>query len=752
MAQRHGRQSYFRKLLGSMVLVFFVPALLTVTLFAVWQVNTVKRQLVDAYNENIAHLSYLVDSQLAAGEQLALHLTNDSFFREMNRREYNVLDFGVIPKELLRYTLNGSFVEDILVYMDQKPMSYGISGIYPNYTSPTGVKIDDVFYHEYVLDRSHYFRYRTACISRAGIARKALIYTAESPMQPGLVVTAVLDQHALEDVFKTGLSGSLHEGGWLMFSEDLDAWMAFLPDMADDTAAVRDTALQVMALKPGDTLRLKSGSYLVAKAASPSSGMTYANLVPYGSVVSRLFLTSTLTISAVIGLFALSLVVVSRIARRSYRPVERLYTNVKGPDCKAPKDADELAEIGSAFADLRSVITRYDSNIHSHMPGMRMRMLFKLINGSFETAEDFNYEAAFVHMRFTRRFFFAVLLHCADGVPVPDAGVVPTIESLLPEALEGYGAATLDPNEYVFIFAAEDASYGKEMLYELQGKAAKLLAAPVTMAVSSAVDDVGRIGQAYIQCRSIQGGVTQRGEITFFTQGEDMRQLLSVTDDLAEDFERLRNAIYDGRTRDVSDFLERFVGYIEEKQLSFFTTRCVCYELINTVMRAINDLMNRDESSQIRFPQTTGLASFHTPKELSNVIYELSLLVTSELGKENKQPGPVKVQMEEVLAYIHAHFADYNFSVKQLAEHEGMSLSSFSQFFKANAGMTVIDYTLKCRINRAKELLETTDMLIADIVFAIGYVSVPSFVNKFKKVTGTTPGEYRQQMKDGPHD
>lgn len=746
MTQNHGRQSYFKKLFGSMVLVFLVPALLTAALFVIVQTNTVKQQMLDAYNENIAHLSYLVDSQLAAGEQLALYLTNEPYFREMSRREYNVLDFNDIQKELLRYTVNSSFVDDILLYMEGKPMSYGASGIYPNRVSPTGVTVDGKYLHEYVVDKKTFYHYRTAWVTRAGIARKALLYTAESALQPGLVFTVELDIHSLESIFKTGLSGGGQDGFSIMFNGDQSVLITSLNDDHYDPAALIEAASQVSGAKSGGTLKFDGRNYLISRVTSSSSGMTYGNLIPYGSVLSRVAVSSAVTILVVLLAFGASLVVINRIARRNYKPVEKLYTSVRDAEEPASEDTDELAAINHAFTKLKNVITQYDSNISSHMPGMRMRMLSRLINGSYDTLEDFNFDAAFVHMSFSMRCFFVALISCPEKDP--DVNIVSTVENLLPKNLQGYGAATLDPGEYVFVFAADNHTYGQEMLYELFGKAGKALGDQTTMAVSQPCEDVSLIGQAYIQCRSVQSGASGQGRLTFFVKGEDAQQLLSVTDDLQEEFGRLRSAIYDGRTQDVSVILNRFVGYMENKRLSLFTTRCVCYELINTVMRAVNDLMNRDESVKVQFPKTTGLSGFHTPQELISAIYELSVLVTRELSQEHRQPGTPKVQIDEVLAYIQEHYTDYNFSVKQLAEHEGMSLSVFSQFFKAKSGMTVIDYILKCRINRAKELLKDTDMLIADIVFAIGYVSVPSFVNKFKKVTGMTPGEYRQQIKE----
>ena len=128
-------------------------------------------------------------------------------------------------------------------------------------------------------------------------------------------------------------------------------------------------------------------------------------------------------------------------------------------------------------------------------------------------------------------------------------------------------------------------------------------------------------------------------------------------------------------------------------------------------------------------------------------LIEKDPLIEKALNRQNGVKKGGRPEMKEILSYIQAHYSDYDFSVKQVAEYANMSLSAFSQYFRAQCGVTVIDYVLNRRIDAAKEKLAGTDMLISEIVFSIGYVSVPSFVNKFKRVTGMTPGEYREQAR-----
>ena len=56
----------------------------------------------------------------------------------------------------------------------------------------------------------------------------------------------------------------------------------------------------------------------------------------------------------------------------------------------------------------------------------------------------------------------------------------------------------------------------------------------------------------------------------------------------------------------------------------------------------------------------------------------------------------------------------------------------------------VVEYFNAIRLEKAKELLVSTNMDIADIVSRIGYVDVSSFIRKFKARFGVTPGKFRE--------
>lgn len=83
-------------------------------------------------------------------------------------------------------------------------------------------------------------------------------------------------------------------------------------------------------------------------------------------------------------------------------------------------------------------------------------------------------------------------------------------------------------------------------------------------------------------------------------------------------------------------------------------------------------------------------------------------------------------------------------TVKDLAAVSRMSVSHFSRVFKSQTGFSPYDYVLTARLNRAKELLQKTDLSILQIAEATGFNSEANFVYFFTGNAGISPGKFRK--------
>ena len=84
-----------------------------------------------------------------------------------------------------------------------------------------------------------------------------------------------------------------------------------------------------------------------------------------------------------------------------------------------------------------------------------------------------------------------------------------------------------------------------------------------------------------------------------------------------------------------------------------------------------------------------------------------------------------------------------NLTIQQVAEEMGISYSNFRKLFKEHTGISPAIYQQDLRLQRAKEMLSTTDISVKEIAYRLNFESPDYFSAKFKAKTGRRPSELR---------
>lgn len=98
----------------------------------------------------------------------------------------------------------------------------------------------------------------------------------------------------------------------------------------------------------------------------------------------------------------------------------------------------------------------------------------------------------------------------------------------------------------------------------------------------------------------------------------------------------------------------------------------------------------------------------------------------------------------EVLDYIERHYQE-DIGLNELASHAGMSTAYLSVLFKAEVGESFIKYLTELRVKKAKSLLKEGHK-VKDVSDMVGYSNYRYFCDIFKKQTGQTPHEYKENI------
>lgn len=124
-------------------------------------------------------------------------------------------------------------------------------------------------------------------------------------------------------------------------------------------------------------------------------------------------------------------------------------------------------------------------------------------------------------------------------------------------------------------------------------------------------------------------------------------------------------------------------------------------------------------------------------------LLELCLMLCSENTFTDKKKEGIE-RIRRSLAYIQDNF-DRDFTVKDLAMIDSVSLSTLEKCFLSCVGETPVEYRNLVRIRHAQMLLKG-GFSVTDVAQRVGFSNRNYFTNVFKKITGTTPAKYRREM------
>jgi len=100
------------------------------------------------------------------------------------------------------------------------------------------------------------------------------------------------------------------------------------------------------------------------------------------------------------------------------------------------------------------------------------------------------------------------------------------------------------------------------------------------------------------------------------------------------------------------------------------------------------------------------------------------------------------VRIEETIMYM-ANNVELPLTLKELAAMANLSVTHYSYLFKKKTGFPPIDYFIRLKIQKACQLIDTTDLRINEIASKVGFKDPYYFSRAFHKIVQMSPTEYR---------
>jgi AraC-like DNA-binding protein len=127
---------------------------------------------------------------------------------------------------------------------------------------------------------------------------------------------------------------------------------------------------------------------------------------------------------------------------------------------------------------------------------------------------------------------------------------------------------------------------------------------------------------------------------------------------------------------------------------------------------------------------------------VTKTYFELQL---DRLVKEHYLPEYYYVQVRQSKSFMEKYLSE-KIELEKIASTAFMSRFHYIRIFKRVYGLSPRQYLKGLRLNKGKELLKL-GFNISQVCFEVGYDSLPTFCNAFKKATGYSPREYQNLNK-----
>lgn len=401
-------------------------------------------------------------------------------------------------------------------------------------------------------------------------------------------------------------------------------------------------------------------------------------------------------------------------------------------------------------AERRNQISSAQRMLYIVSPLVRDQIMNRLVQGTVET-RSIETEAHSFGLATDKRFYILSLIELEDVAEATKLLNVSTellqfmITNIVTElAGEGMGffAFSLTDGKTAILGTGDDEGILTRQLRDLclhtHDTILQALKLPVTIGIGRMVVSLSQLKDSYneaLKCLNYKFLMPA----DYIIAPEDIKQQIRQFD-----FDKFKEEIFlQVRLQDEAKIHEYIENMIQTVQLSCMSKKDIQYEYSSIVNRLVSGLRSENANDSFGagapFPDENGADYLPRMKAwLENFCHDCVEYLRTE------RHGGVRRLSVMAMEYIKENFADSDLSLMTVCSHLCVSMSYFSTFFKENAGKTFIEYLTEVRMEKAKELLANSDLMLYAIAEKVGYENPAYFTVAFKKHNGMNPKEYRK--------
>ena len=208
------------------------------------------------------------------------------------------------------------------------------------------------------------------------------------------------------------------------------------------------------------------------------------------------------------------------------------------------------------------------------------------------------------------------------------------------------------------------------------------------------------------------------------------------------DEREIANVIKMGSEEDITNKINALFSRFESKTVSLSQYQIYLLEMMTSLFKLMRSYeLNTKEILGEDLNYVNVIASLHSPAEMIRWSIDCCKKISALVKRERMDS--TKLLAENAKRFIYENYSNSELSVENLCNFLHVSPAYFSTVFKRETGMTFVAYLTDVRLEKAVNLLNTTDDKTYIIADKVGYTEPNYFSYVFKKRFGVSPSKYR---------
>jgi len=739
---REHKKVYSRILLGSIgcvVITLLITSTILYMNFTSIALKQVYRSDSNSLNQIKTELSTMTETVTSLSSQI---YTDPAVSKLLHYTNLNIYDAIFAQQQLDNYRASLPFIESIYVY-NAKSNQFYISSNNARNGVQTKSELDD----KGILDLFKKFKEhrpfqpipRTYNIS-------SIIETTLVSSYTYLCYSIIDDNNSLNTAVVVNISASwlglrmdqsekeisgnntfiINQDGILYSSNDKQAMLTDLSDKTYIQKIIQDTSHSTYFVDTVDGVKS-----LITYTSPDSLGWRYVRITPYNTITQEISEMRYQILFICIGILLLGLLISLTSSHGVYRPIDKVIRKFKTLETENRNHQHILKQ-----DFLRNTILGRETN--------KAEVLQQKLQ-SFNSGLKVNSKSLIVLIRIDQ--FPSVLEKYKDDITLLKYGIMNVCTEIASPIFQ-IEAIDMGDDSLLFILNFHDPLYNMErdslieMAEIMQLSITKHLKLSISITFSPEKESIEQCILVYKQVleASYHRLFKGHGSILFSVDIMNLKSKEYIFPVHKE--KQFIESLMSGNVDKARSFYIDIVGEISE--YSFTVVQLVISHLALTVNNVLRALKKNNAILTIPEFDTTFLLPnrVETMEEINTPYFKIFEEISQKL--EEKRSTKQEDLIRKVHQIIERDYCNSSLCLNSIADELSMSPIYFSRLYKQLTTKALSDKISEMRLNKAKELLKTSEYTIVDIAEKTGFTNSSYFYRLFKNSTGITPSDYRK--------